>query len=356
MMSTTTTNAQFKGLSSQEIPALQKQFGKNIFYSGPQRRFYHILFDIAKEPMFILLIVATTLYFILGEAKEGIMMLAATFLVATISVYQDIKSSNAIKALQEFTAPQVKVIRDGMEKTIAAEELVPGDITGLEEGMNIPADSIIIQQNDFSVNESVITGESLPVDKNESDTLFQGATINSGKAVAKVTATGNNTVLGKLGKAVGMYQPPKTLLQMQLGKFVKRLALFGLIAFAVIFFVNFYIHKEFVTSLLFALTLAMSVIPEEIPVAFSSFMALGAYKMSKLGIISRQSQIVENLGAVNVVCLDKTGTITENKMQVKAVYDFSSATLDESGKSNNKVLYYAVLASEADPFDAMEKA
>lgn len=348
-------NPPFNGLSSKEIPALQKQFGKNVFYAEPQRRFYHILVDIVKEPMFILLIVATTLYFILGEAKEGIMMLAATILVAAISVYQDVKSSNAIKALQQFTQPQVKVIRDGAVKTIAAEELVPGDVTELEEGMNIPADAVILQQNDLTVNESVITGESLPVDKNEKDTLFQGATINSGKGIATITATGNATVLGKLGKAVGMYQPPKTLLQMQLGKFVKRLALFGFIAFAVIFFVNYLIHKELVTSLLFALTLAMSVIPEEIPVAFSSFMALGAYKMSKLGIISRQSQIVENLGAVTVVCLDKTGTITENKMQVKAVYNYSDNSTDETG-SNNKVLYYAVLASEADPFDAMEKA
>ena len=305
----------------------------------------------------MLLVVAAILYFILGEAEEGIMMLAATALVAAISVYQDVKSSNAIKALQQFTQPQVKVIRDGMEKTIMAEELVPGDITELEEGMNIPADAVIIQQNDFSVNESVITGESLPVDKDETDDnnkLFQGTTINSGKAIARVAATGNNTVLGKLGKAVGMYQPPKTMLQMQIGKFVRRLAMFGFTAFAIIFFVNYSIHKEFVTSLLFALTLAMSVIPEEIPVAFSSFMALGAYKMSKLGIISRQPQIVENLGAVTVVCLDKTGTITENKMQVKEVYDFTNGTMHSTG--NSKVLYYAMLASEADPFDSMEKA
>lgn len=348
----------FKGLSSADIPALQKQFGKNVFNSGSQRQFYHILFDVAKEPMFILLLVAATLYFILGEMEEGIMMLAATALVAAISVYQDIKSSNAIKALQQFTQPQVTVIRDGTEKSIATEELVPGDITELEEGMHIPADAIILQQNDLSVNESIVTGESLPVDKDESEghnILFQGTTVNSGKAIAKITATGNNTVLGKLGKVVGMYQAPKTLLQLQIGKFVQRLALFGLIAFAVIFFINFSVHKEFATSLLFALTLAMSVIPEEIPVAFSSFMALGAYKMSRLGIISRQSQVVENLGTVSVVCLDKTGTITENRMQVKMIYDFKNDTTHEKD-SNSSVLYYAVLASETDPFDPMEKA
>jgi len=347
-----------KGLSSDQIPVLQKQYGKNIFYSEPQRQLYHILLDIVKEPMFILLVVAATLYFILGEAAEGFMMLGATGLVVAISLYQDVKSSNAIKALQEFTQPQVTVIRDGVQQTIAAEELVPGDMMELEEGMNIPADAITVQQNDFSVNESVITGESLPVDKDISEgknSLFQGTTINSGKAVAKVTATGNNTELGKLGKAVGMYRPPKTFLQMQIGKFVRNLALFGLLAFAIIFFVNYSIHKEFVTSLLFALTLAMSAIPEEIPVAFSSFMALGAYKMSRFGIISRQSQVVENLGAVTVVCLDKTGTITENKMQVKAVYNAGDDSVNEPTRSS-RVLYHAVLASEKNPFDAMEKA
>jgi P-type Ca2+ transporter type 2C len=347
-----------KGLSKEDIPVLQKQYGKNIFYSEPQRQFYHIVVGIVKEPMFILLVMAATLYFIVGEAAEGFMMLGATGLVVAISLYQDVKSSNAIKALQQFTQPQVTVIRDGSQQTIAAEELVPGDMMELEEGMKIPADAVAVQQNDFSVNESVITGESLPVDKEAVEgrnRLYQGTTINSGKALAKVTATGNNTELGKLGKAVGMYQPPKTFLQMQIGKFVRNLALFGLLAFAVILLVNYSVHKEFVTSLLFALTLAMSAIPEEIPVAFSSFMALGAYKMSRLGIISRQSQVVENLGAVTVVCLDKTGTITENSMQVKAVYNFNTNAVSEPA-GGSLVLYHAVMASEKDPFDAMEKA
>jgi Ca2+-transporting ATPase len=167
-------------------------------------------------------------------------------------------------------------------------------------------------------------------------------------------------VLGKLGKVVGAYHPPKTLLQQQLNTFVRLLALFGLAGFFIIFFVNYLHHREWATSLLFALTLAMSAVPEEIPVAFSSFMALGAYKMSRLGIISRQPQIVENLGAVSVICLDKTGTITENKMQVKTIYNYKDdilADLDEStALLHGNILHYTVLASEMNPFDAMEKA
>lgn len=352
-----------KGLSSKEIPSLQQQYGKNIFQAERPRRMLHILVDIAKEPMFILLMLACSLYFILGKSSEGLMMLAAILFVAAISVYQDVKSSNAVNALKEFTQPRVAVIRDGQEIILATEELVPGDIILLEEGMNIPADARILQENDLTVNESIITGESLPADKHSEEghnILYQGTVINSGKCMAIVTATGNNTSLGKLGKAVGGYKSPKTLLQVQISRFVRLFALFGLIGFLAIFLVN-YIHEgNWAASILFALTLAMSAVPEEIPVAFSSFMALGAFKMSKLGIISRQPQIVENLGAVNVLCFDKTGTLTENKMEVKSIYVYKTKELVELNAvkelSPENILYYATLASERDPFDAMEKA
>jgi Ca2+-transporting ATPase len=291
------------------------------------------------------------------------MMLVEIGLVTTISLYQEVKSSNAVKALQQFTESGVSVIRDGREIIIPSEELVPGDIMLLDEGMNIPADALILKENDLTVNESVITGESMPADKHVTqglNGLYQGTTINSGKCMAQVTATGNNTVLGKLGKAVGMYQPPKTLLQFQINSFVRRLALFGLLGFFIIFLVNYLHYRELAASLLFALTLAMSAVPEEIPVAFSSFMALGAYKMSRLGIISRQPQVIENLGAVSVICLDKTGTITENKMQVKSIYDHNSNSLiqlkDHAILPSTNLLHFAVLASEQNPFDAMEKA
>ena len=353
----------FKGLSVLEVPVLQKQYGKNKFRIESSRHFIHFVWNILKEPMFILLVIACSLYFILGEISEGIMMLIAMVIVAAISLYQEVKSSNALKALTQFTEPKVTVIRDGKEMIISNEELVPGDIMLLDEGMNIPADAIILQENDLTVNESIITGESVPAEKNATEgknKLYQGSTINSGKCIAQVTVTGNNTVLGKLGKAVGTYHPAKSLFQIQINRFVRRLALFGLIGFLIIFIVNYLHHREWATSLLFALTLAMSAVPEEIPVAFSSFMALGAYKMSKLGIISRQSQIVENLGAVSVICLDKTGTITENTMQVKTIYDNDSDTLvdlyEHTKLINESVLRCGVLASEINPFDAMEKA
>lgn len=358
-----TKTVSLQGLSSQQIPLLQKQYGKNIFYSGSRNRLLTIIRDVFREPMFILLCIACSLYFILGNVSEGIMMAVAIVLVSTISIYQEVKTSRALEALKQLVMPTVKVIRDGKEQIIHNEDLVPGDIMLLEEGMSIPADAIIVQSNDLSVNEAVITGESLPVEKETSENrniLYQGTTIESGQCVAQVTATGNRTALGKIGKAIETHTSGETLLQMQINKFVRRLALFGLIAFAIIFFVNYLHYHVFAASLLFALTLAMSAIPEEIPVAFSSFMALGAYKMSKLGIISRQPQTIENLGATTVLCVDKTGTITENKMQLQLLYDYRQDTLrtvnSELNAENRNVLVYGILASETNPFDSMEKA
>lgn len=358
-----TTVEPLKGLSLAEVAARQLQFGKNSIESGASGYFLRIAWDIVKEPMFILLFIAGTLYFFLGESKEGLMMMAAIMLVAAISVYQEVKSNHALEALRQFSEPKVVVIREAAELEIDTSELVPDDTMLLEEGMKIPADAIILQANDLTVDESILTGESIPADKSRkegSNLVYQGTTINTGKCVAVVTATGKATALGKLGLAVAAYDPPKTLLQVQVNSFVKRFALFGFTGFVIIFLVNYVHYHDWVVSLLFALTLAMSAIPEEIPVAFSSFMALGAYKMSTLGIISRQPQIVENLGAVSVICLDKTGTITENKMQVSALYDFKlDKTIEITGatlETGTKLLQYAALASEMNPFDAMEKA
>jgi P-type Ca2+ transporter type 2C len=357
------THRHIEGLLTEEVISLQKQYGKNIFQFKKEYRFLHIVWDIIHEPMFILLAIACSLYFILGEISEGIMMALAMVIIMAISVYQEAKSSKAIRALKQFTEPKTPVIRNNSEQLINSQDLVPGDIMLLEEGMKIPADALIMQQNDLSIDESVITGESLPVAKNEGEgqnKLFQGSTINSGKCTAMVTAIGNDTTLGQIGKSISGYSLPKTVLQLEVNKFVRRLALFGFASFLIIFAVNYLHYQEFTVSLLFALTLAMSVVPEEIPVAFSSFMALGAYKMSRSGIISRQPQIIENLGAMTVLCLDKTGTITENKMELKSIYEFEKDRLIEfsvDGKpENSEVLFYSVLASESKPFDSMEKA
>lgn len=351
-----------QGLSEKEVAFRLQRYGENTIRINETKRIFRILWDVVKEPMFLLLVAACVLYFVLGENAEGLMMVAALGFVGAISLFQEIKSSGALAALQQLAESKVKVIRDGVEKQVASEKLVPGDIIILTEGEKVPADAIVIQENDLSINESIITGESLPVEKNTSETsnkIFQGTVINSGRCIADVIATGSETTLGKIGKSIITYSESKTELQRQVDVFVRRFAVFGISAFAIIFLVNYLHSKDVITSLLFGLTLAMSAIPEEIPVAFSSFMALGAYHMSKLGIITRQPQTIENLGAVNTICLDKTGTITENRMKVDTLYDYETNTLlklSEVSIAGKEVLYYGVLASEQNPFDTMEQA
>lgn len=313
--------------------------------------------------MFILLVIACIIYLVLGKIAEGITMSVAITIVTSISLFQETRSAKALRSLNQYLEPKVKVIRDGNEKYIQSSELVPGDVMILEEGMRIPADASLVSANDLSTNDSIITGESVPVEKNPGDpssNLYQGSTINSGKCMAIVTATGNETKLGKIGISISEYTSSKTLLQLQLNRFVNRFALFGFAGFIIILLVNYIHYQQFTMSLLFALTVAMSVIPEEIPVAFSSFMALGAFKMGKAGVISRQPQIIENLGAMNLLCFDKTGTLTENKMQVKTIYEFETGSLTDAEQftlqPEGSLLWYANLASEAEPFDAMEKA
>ncbi|MDP4129877.1 MAG: cation-translocating P-type ATPase [Bacteroidota bacterium] len=356
----TTQIVNLKGLYESEVQGLRNQYGRNIFITEESGNFRRLLLKMVTEPMFLMLLLACTLYFILGEPKEGILMLVAMIFVAAISFYQEVKSSRALNALIQFTESKVTVIRDGREKVIATEELLPGDIMILEEGNRINADGVVVQQNDLTIDESIISGESLPVEKNEKENhnlLFQGTIINSGKCYAKVTAIGNNTVLGKLGKSISIMPSGKTPLQHQLNRFLKFMALFGIIAFVIIWVVNYLNNSEPIQSLLFALSLAMSIVPEEIPVAYSSFMALGAYHMAKLGIIARNPSTIENLGAVNIICIDKTGTITENKMAVRTIYDYENNLLEELSPQlqGKNVLRWARLASESVPFDAMEK-
>lgn len=353
-----------KGLSEKQVPLLRQRFGRNIFNVEGSRRLWHMLRDIVTEPMFLLLAFCCVLYFVLGENNQGVMMVVAVALVGAISVYQDARSTRALNALKQYTEPGVTVVRDGRRLHIATEELVPGDIMVLEEGERIPADAQVIVENDFTVNESVITGESLPVEKypeEGNNQLFQGSIVNSGACHARVTATGNATVLGKVGRVVGTNAPVKTFFQRQLQVFIRRFTLFGIIAFLIIWAMNYRNSGSLTESLLLGLTLALAAIPEEIPVAFSSFMALGAFHMARRGIITRQPQTIENLGSVNVVCLDKTGTLTENRMEVKQWYDYADDAFGDGGPEAADdevpdVLLYGMLASEAHPFDTMEQA
>src|SRR6185437_16991625 len=275
-------NTASPGLREEEADLRRKQYGRNEFSASRKKSGLRTIADILREPMFILLLLSCTLYFILGEPGEGILMLVAMLFVAAISWYQEIKSTHALEALRQLTQPGVVVIRDGRERVISSGELVPGDVMIVEEGSLVPADATILESNDLSVNESILTGESAPVERvaDGDRRLFQGTTVNSGRCTARVTATGNNTELGRLGRSITFTSPTKTLLQKQITHIVQVMALIGGVIFAAVWLLNYVHTSEVLTSLLFALTLAMAIIPEEIPVAFSSFMARGAYRMA----------------------------------------------------------------------------
>ncbi|MEO0007160.1 MAG: hypothetical protein RJA20_1356 [Bacteroidota bacterium] len=337
------------GLSSVEARMQQERYGRNILTSAKKNHLLTSLFNIVREPMFLLLAVACGLYFFLGDTTEAIMMLVSIAFVAGIEIFQETKSEKALEALREYTESNVRVLRDNVWVELPAAELVPDDIVTIGEGERVPADGIILKQNDFFVEEAVLTGESLPVDKKVSHQLFQGTTVSGGQGLYKITATGNSTELGKLGKSIEAIDPVPTPLQLQLEKFVRQMGIFGIIAFSLALWLNMAAENDFWQALLLSLTIAMALLPEEIPVAFTTFMALGSYRMVKSGILVKQPKTVESLGSATVICLDKTGTITENRMSVAEIISYSD-------DSENKVLEYAWWASEPEPFDAMEKA
>ena len=351
------------GLSNDEVVASRKKWGFNSLEHQQKNHLLISIIEIVKEPMFLLLFVAASIYYITGDYGDGIFMTIAILLVATISLFQEARSRNAIDALKKLSQPKSKVIRNGEIIEIPSEEIVIGDCIQVQEGTFIPADAVIIQSNDFSVNEAILTGESLSVFKNELSEInivFQGTIVATGLAICKVTAIGNQTSLGKIGKSLESIEEEKTPLQLQITNFVKKMSIIGLVIFGIVWALNYYHSKVVFDSLLKALTIAMSVIPEEIPVAFTTFMALGAWRLMKIGIITKQTKTVETLGSATVICTDKTGTITENKMSLSQLYVFDSNTvIDANEKLNSEaeeVLSFAMWSSEPIPFDAMEIA
>ena len=352
-----------KGLSNQEVTYARAKYGKNKIKEHKQNVVLAAIKGIMKEPMVVLLLVTSTIYFVSGDYGDGAFLAAAILLVAAISLFQDNRSRNALKQLEQLTQPVVKVIRNNEITAINSEDLVVGDYMIADEGTCLAADGYIYQCNDFTVNESIITGESMPAAKDtttDNNKVYMGTTVASGLAVAVVTAIAHNTKLGMIGDSLNAIKEEKTPLELQIAGFVKTMVILGSIVFVIVWGLNYYHSRLLTDSLLKALTLAMSILPEEIPVAFSTFMALGAWRLMKLGIVVKQMKTVETLGSATVICTDKTGTITENKMSLVYVYSLAgNETLKYGeGESSNasEVIRMAMWSSEPLPFDPMEVA
>lgn len=351
------------GLTNEQVIRAREKFGQNKLDYKKENSFFDTLKRIAQDPMIILLLVASSIYFISDKTGDGIFMISAIIFITSISLYQYSRSKNALEKLKDFSQPNCKVIRNGNVEEIKSEDLVVGDSMMVEEGTSITADGTIIHSNDFSVNESILTGESFAVfkDKDKEDKfIYSGTTVASGLAIATITAIGNETKLGKIGKSLESINEEKTPLEIQIANFVKKMAIAGAIVFVIVWAINYWHSQNLMSSLLQSLTLAMSILPEEIPVAFTTFMALGAWRLMKMGIVVKQMKTVETLGSSTVICTDKTGTITENKMSLAKLFLLSSNKIsqpqDQLTDDEKQLIELAMWASEPIPFDPMEIA
>ena len=364
------------GLSEAEVSRRLKAEGYNELPPTHQRGIWTIMLEVAREPMFLLLVACGVLYLGVGELKEALMLLGFVFVIMAITIYQDRKTERALEALRDLTSPRALVIRDGEQKRIPGREVVREDILVLAQGDRVPADAAILWNENLLLDEALLTGESVPVRKalwdgvsridraggEEQPFVFSGTLVVQGNGIARVVATGTATEIGKVGLALHTVETEETLLQKETRRFVRAVALFGFLLCALVVVVYGINLGDWLHGLLAGITLAMAMLPEEFPVVLTIFLALGAWRISKNKVLTRRVPTVETLGSATVLCVDKTGTLTQNRMTVRKIFaqgEFlkvtppSPKTLPESF---HEVIEFSVLASERNPFDPMEKA
>lgn len=344
----------FVGLTKEEVINSKEKYGVNKLEEKKKQPLILKILSIFKEPMFLLLIIAASIYFIVGEYRDGIIMLIFVLAICLIEYIQETKTDKALEELNKLSALNVKVIREGKEEVISSEEVVVGDIVLLEEGDSVPADGKLLYTQSLGVNESSLTGESLVVYKNckeDKDNHFKlnmcysGTNVTNGLGVIEIVSVGKNTEFGRIGESLKEIEKERTPLEKQINKLVFICTIISFIVFLLTIVINYINHPELVFSkriieaILAGVTIAMATIPEEIPVVLTVFLAMGAWDLTKKKTITRNMKTIETLGAVNVLCTDKTGTLTENKMKVQDVYEYSDTFLETSYLSCPLVAY-----------------
>ena len=362
----TSTSKSIAGLTTAEAKQLQEQYGLNELTPQKKENLLRKILHIICEPMFLLLLVAAAIYFLLGEPRDGIIMLVFVVGIISIDAIQEWKTDKTLNALKDLSAPHITVIRDGMEQTIASVDLVPGDLMLICEGVKIPADGVVVKCADLCVDESSLTGEAEGVwkvpevsaepsgDYWRKDYCYAGTLVTQGTATVRVDQIGENTEYGKIGQGVAASREEPTPLQRQTGNLVKTCAVIAGILFVLVgifTWLNIPDHgfsDRLVESILSGVTLAMAMIPEEFPVILTVFLSMGAWRLAKKHSLVRKLPSVETLGAVSVLCVDKTGTITMNQMAVQELW---AADCDECA-----LVETMGLGCETDTYDPMEKA
>jgi Ca2+-transporting ATPase len=374
-ISDTITAMKIKGLSDKAVSKKLNEEGFNELPREKKRTFRRISFEIIKEPMFILLISCGIIYLLLGDVGEALMLLAFVFIVIGITVYQENKTEKALEALRDLSSPRALVIRGGEPKRIPGREVVSDDIIILCEGDRVPADAVVIDCSSLLVDESLLTGESVHVRKKPAENLdidigvpggddlpfvYSGTLIVSGQGIALVKRVGMQTELGKIGKSLQEVKEEKTNLQKETDSIVKNFGIGAAVLCSLVIILYGLLRGNWLEGFLSGITLAMSILPEEFPVVLTIFLALGAWRMSKKNVLARKQQAIQALGSATVLCADKTGTLTLNKMTVKKIYANGKIFSLENPKNLHhgvhEVIEFGILASQKEPFDPMEKA
>jgi Ca2+-transporting ATPase len=367
------------GLSDQEAALQLKRDGYNELPSKKQRTVLRIVFEVMREPMFLLLMGAGSIYLILGDRSDAFMLLGFVFITMAITIFQERRTERVLETLRDLSSPRALVIRNGEQVRIPGREVVKGDLLVLEEGDRVAADGVLVECHDLLIDESLLTGESVAVSKetskptqetehisssssNANGRIYSGSMIVQGGGLARVVAIGGATEIGKIGRSLQTLVPEKSPLQREIGTLVKRFSLFGITLSLLIFVLFGWTRHDWLNGLLAGITLAMSILPEEFTVILTVFMALGAWRISKNQVLTRHTPVIEALGSATVLCVDKTGTLTQNHMSVKAVViDHQKFEIDIVQRGAlpvpvHQLLDVTVLASETTPFDPMEKA
>ncbi|MBI3934574.1 MAG: cation-translocating P-type ATPase [Acidobacteria bacterium] len=365
-----------QGLSDQEAARRLSTEGWNELPSAKPRTNVSLVLGVLREPMLLILLATGSIYVFLGDPEEAIALLVAVFLIIGIEFYQERKTERALEALRNLSSPRALVIREGVHKRIPGREVVTGDLVIVSEGDRVPADGFLLTGSSLSVDESLLTGESVPVRKcpgadgttmgvpggDDRPFLFSGTLVVQGKGIARVEATGVRTEMGRIGKTLLTLETERTPLQRETDRWVRFLAVIGLSLCVLVAVIYGITRGSWMNGILAGLTLAISMVPEEFPVVLTVFLALGAWRIARAQVLTRRVPAVEMLGAATVLCVDKTGTLTLNRMSVRQLYA-GGLTCELNGRGDDvlpedfhEVLEYSILASHRDPFDPTEKA
>jgi P-type Ca2+ transporter type 2C len=364
-----------KGISEAQAAGTLQGEGPNELPSAKKRGVVSVAFEVVKEPMFLLLLACGCIYLVLGDIQEAIMLLGFVVVIMCITIYQEQKTEKTLEALRDLSSPRALVLRGGERRRIAGREVVREDIIILSEGDRVPADALLLWGVNLSADESLLTGESAAVLKvpgdpgtamerpggSETPFLFSGTLVVHGQGVAVVKATGAGSEIGRIGKALESVKQEATPLQKETAGIVR--AIFtGAVALCALLVVVYGLTRgNWLQGILSGVTLAMAMLPEEFPVVLTIFLALGAWRISQKGVLARRMAAVETLGAATVLCTDKTGTLTQNRMTIRMlsaggrVMDLSESR-GGLPEAFHELLEFGILASQEDPFDPMEKA